>query len=327
MNFIPIVLAVLAIGLLATGIIIIFNLFGKNRKKSDITKDPPDEENTDADKEIRAAITPSKRNLSDTVDYYSGKKNFLQRERDTAAEILNETGQKGELQKTFLKCGLFAVLGAFIGFMFNQNIILIVVLGIGLFFVPLWRLRLYRNKYRKYLASQLESSVSLVTTSYIRSGDIIKAVRENIDDLSPLVKPYFEEFLNECAVNPSIKNCVRNLRDKINNNTFHEWCETLIRTIDNSEMREALIPIAQRYSDIRIVQEQIDLETHRAIIEYVVMMFMDVLVYPLIYFVNKDWWSYYSMLPGKIIIAFSAFVVLFCVAKLISVSRPVEYDI
>lgn len=324
MNLPIILILVLAVGLLAAGIIIMFNLFGRDKK----TIEPPrkTKPEPDADTE-KAKSTGSGRSLSDTIDYYQGKRTFMAKQKETAAEILTETGQKEKLKKTFVYCFICSAIGALTGLLLGQNIILILVLGIGLFFVPLWRLKLYRNKYRKYLTSQLESSVTLVTTAYVRSGDIIKAVEENIQDISPLLRPYFEEFLKETTVNPSIKNCVRNLRDKVNNPTFKEWCETLIRTLDNSEMREALMPIAQKYSDIRIVQEQIDLETRQAILEYIIMMAMDVLVYPLIYVLNKEWWAYYSTTIGHFIIAFSFAVVLFCIAKLVDISRPVEYNI
>ncbi|MBQ0109462.1 MAG: hypothetical protein KBS44_04210, partial [Clostridiales bacterium] len=300
---------------------VMLNLFGK--KKEQIEKQVQEI----IEPEI-ASPTPSvsKKNIRETSDFYHGKKSFITKQHETALEILGETGRMNEASKVIPQCVMFSMLGAVIGFLLNQNILLIAILGIGFFMIPFWRLKLYRNKYRKYLSAQLESSINLITISYCRNADIVKAVEENLEDLSPLIKPYFQEFVTESKVNPSLKNCVRTLRDKINDSVFHEWCETLIRTLDNVETREALIPIAQKYVEIRIVQDEIDIETRKAIMEYAIMMAMDVLAYPLIYFLNKDWFAYFGTIGGKVVIGITCIILLFSIAKLVDIAQPVQFE-
>ena len=193
------------------------------------------------------------------------------------------------------------------------------------FMIPLWRLKLYRNKYRRYLHAQLESCTSLITTTYIRNNDICKAVEENIDQLSPLIKPYFEDFLSESKINPSLKNCVRNLRDKINEPIFKEWCETLIRTLDNTEMKETLLPVANKYSVVKVVQDELDSETYSSLIEYVIMAAMCILAYPLVFLLNRNWFAYYQTIAGHFVIGYTLLVLFFSIIKFISVLTPVEY--
>lgn len=312
------ILIVAVIALFVAGLIFLFNLFGK--KKKGLTTVPSEEAALDEEK------TDGKMSLSDTVDYYHGKKGFVLTEEIKGAKaILDETGRASEYPKTIATSCVLACIGIVVGNFILGNIIAGVIMAVGLFMIPLWRLKLYRNKYRKYLAAQLESATSLVTTSYIRNNDIVAAVEENMEQLPTLVKPYFQAFLAECRINPSIKNCVRNLRERVNDSIFKEWCETVVHTLDNSEMRESLLPICKKYSAVRIVQDEIDLETANAIMEYAVMMGIMVFAYPLVWVLNKQWFDYYSTIAGKVCVTYTLFVLFFSVAKLVGVMQPVQY--
>lgn len=242
-----------------------------------------------------------------------------------AREILDETGRGAEFAKVCLQCVIFTAAGALLGFLL-KNVIATIALGIMFFMIPLWRLKLYRNKYKKYLMAQLESTTTLITMSYIRSNNFILAVEENIEQISPLVRPKFQAFLAECKVNASMKQCVRNLRDSINNNLFHEWCEIVLKTLDNSDMKESLLLICEKYTNVKIVQDQIDAEVLGSLAEYIIMMLFMLLCYPLVYVLNVDWFNYYSTPLGQICVGYTLIVLLISIIKIISVLQPVEYD-
>jgi hypothetical protein len=220
---------------------------------------------------------------------------------------------------------IFTAAGALIGLVL-RSVIATAVLGIMFFMIPLWRLKLYRNKYRKYMTAQLESTTSLVTISYIRCNSFIQAVEENIDQISPIVRPKFQKFLDECKVNASVKNCVRNLRDSIDNSLFREWCEIVLKTLDNSEMKEALLPICEKYTNVKIVQDEIDSEVLGSLAEYIIMMLFMLFCYPLVWFLNAEWFAYYSTFPGKFVVGYTLIVLFFSIIKMISVLQPVDYD-
>ena len=308
-----IVVFLISMLLFCIGVVFTFDLLAPLRRK-DKPKSKPTNNNT------------KKQNISSTVNYYSGKKEFVVIEEVKGArEILEETGRGAEFAKVSLQCVIFTAAGALLGFLF-RNVIATVVLGIMFFMIPLWRLKLYRNKYKKYLTSQLESTTSLITMSYIRSNNFIQAVEENIDQISPLVRPKFQAFLNECKVNASMKHCVRNLRDSINNNLFREWCEIVLKTLDNAEMKESLLLICEKYTNVKIVQDQIDAEVFGSLIEYIIMMLFTILCYPLVYILNADWFAYYSTFLGQICVGYTLIVLLISIIKMIGVMQPVEYD-
>lgn len=293
----------------------VFNIFHRKRK----TKEERERDY------MMIVYGQKKRSLSELVDYYRGKKGFyLTREVNTAKGILGETGRAKEYGKTIAACVILSMAGAAIGFAL-KNVIAIVILAVAFFMIPIWRLRVYQNKYRKYLAQQLEAGLSLITSSYIRSNDIIAAVDENVAYLSPILQPYFKDFLTETKVNPSVKNCVRDLRDRIYDSIFKEWCEMLLRTMDNSEMKESLLPILAKYSSVRIVQEEVDTELSASLAEYVVMMGFTIFVYILVYLLNKEWFEMYYTFGGQLVVAFTLIVLFYSIIKLITVRRPVQY--
>ena len=309
-----IILLILALVFLCVGIALTFDIFAPLREKR-------------LRKQLEKSKTADgKRSLSSTVSYYSGKKDFIMVEEvNNAKTILDETGRSAEFAKVCLQCVIFTAAGALIGVVL-KSVIATAILGVMFFMIPLWRLKLYRNKYRKYLTAQLESTTSLVTISYIRCNNFIQAVEENIDQISPIVRPKFQKFLDECKVNASTKNCVRNLRDSINNNLFHEWCEIVLKTLDNSEMKEALLPICEQYTNVKIVQDEIDAEVLGSIAEYVIMMLFMLFCYPLVYFLNAEWFAYYDTFFGKFVVGYTLLVLFFSIVKMIGVLQPVEYE-
>jgi hypothetical protein len=302
-----------AVLLFIIGVIITFDVFAPIRALMQSRK-------------IKSLQKDGKRSLLSTIEFYSGKKDFvIVEEVKGARQILEETGRGAEFAKVCTQCIIFTAVGACIGVAL-QSILATVILSVMFFMIPLWRVKLYKNKYKKYITAQLESTTSLITISYIRCNNFIQAVEENIDQISPIVRPKFQMFLDECKVNASVKNCVRNLRDSINNSLFREWCEIVLKTIDNSEMKESLLPICEKYTNVKIVQDEIDAEVMGSLIEYIIMMVFMLCAYPLVYFLNTDWFAYYSTLPGKICVAYTLLVLFISIVKMIGVMQPVEYD-
>lgn len=302
-----------AVLLFIIGVIITFDVFAPIRALIQSRK-------------IKSLQKDGKRSLLSTIEFYSGKKDFvIVEEVKGARQILEETGRGAEFAKVCTQCIIFTAVGACIGVAL-QSILATVILSVMFFMIPLWRVKLYKNKYKKYITAQLESTTSLITISYIRCNNFIQAVEENIDQISPIVRPKFQMFLDECKVNASVKNCVRNLRDSINNSLFREWCEIVLKTIDNSEMKESLLPICEKYTNVKIVQDEIDAEVMGSLIEYIIMMVFMLCAYPLVYFLNTDWFAYYSTLPGKICVAYTLLVLFISIVKMIGVMQPVEYD-
>ena len=53
------------------------------------------------------------------------------------------------------------------------------------------------NFYDNHIKEELETALSIITTSYVRTDDIVTAVKENVQYLKPPVKDIFAGFVAE----------------------------------------------------------------------------------------------------------------------------------
>lgn len=188
-------------------------------------------------------LAPSKKStLQDDVDVLLGKpaKGFFNRETLEVEQLLIATGREGRFNMVKRVSIMLFAIGAVVALLLN-NPFLIPILGAGFAFAPVWYLRSTAASYKKHLNEELETAISVITTSYLRSGDLLKAVRENIPYLNPPVKSHFEAFITESEMlNANMISTINTLKMKIPNRIFHEWCNTLIQCQSDRSMKNTL---------------------------------------------------------------------------------------
>ena len=167
----------------------------------------------------------------------------------------------------------------------------------------------------------------MVTTSYLRTGDILKSVKENIPYLNPPIKGHFEAFVTEAEIiNANLISALNTLKMKVPNQIFHEWCNTLIQCQSDRSMKNTLPYTVQKFSDMRIIQSELEAIINEPKKEAFAMMFLVVCNIPLLYFLNKSWFETLMFsTPGKITLAISAGIVLFAFTRIMQLSKPIEY--
>lgn len=265
--------------------------------------------------------------LSDELTVLLGSpvKRFFNRDYEIG-RILKDTGRQGQFELIKkLSIILFAV-GAGFSLMIG-NVFMIPILGIGFSLAPIWYLRSTAGRYKKHLNEELETAVSIITTSYLRTEDIVRAVKENSPSLSEPVKANFEAFVFEAEmINANLTSAINSLKMKIPNRVFHEWANTLIQCQSDRSMKNTLPTVIQKFSDIRIVQSELDSMLHGPRREAITMMFIVVANVPLLYFLNKDWFHalVYST-PGKVALAICTAIILYAVSMIMKLSKPIEY--
>ena len=201
-----------------------------------------------------------KSTLQDDVDVMLGKpaKGFFNREILEVEQLLAATGREGRFTLVKRVSLLMFALGAVAALLLN-NPFLIPVLGAGFAFAPVWYLRSTAAAYKKHLNEELETAISVITTSYLRSGDLPKAVKENIPYLNPPVKSHFEAFITESEMlNANMVSTINTLKMKVPNRIFHEWCNTLIQCQSDRSMKNTLTFTVQKFSDQRIIQSELE---------------------------------------------------------------------
>ena len=266
-------------------------------------------------------------NLGDELKVLLGTpvKRFFNRDYEIG-QILKDTGRQEQFEFVKrLSIILFAV-GAVLALMIN-NVFMVPIMGIGFSLVPIWYLRSTAGTYKKHLNEELETAVSIVTTSYLRTEDLIKSVKENIPSINEPVRANFESFVYESEmINVNLTSAINSLKMKVPNRVFHEWCNTLIQCQSDRTMKNTLPTVIQKSSDIRIVQSELDAMMHGPRREAITMMFLVVANVPLLYFLNKDWFHALTFtMPGKVALAICAGIILFAVSQIMKLSKPIEY--
>lgn len=269
-----------------------------------------------------------KSTLQDDVDVLLGKpaKGFFNKETMEIEQLLKTTGREGRFN-LIKRISLFLfALGAVIALLLN-NPFMIPILGAGFAFTPVWYLRSTAIAYKKHLNEELETAISVITTSYLRTGDLLRAVRENIPYLNPPVKSHFEAFITESEMlNANMISTINSLKMKIPNQIFHEWCNTLIQCQSDRSMKNTLTFTVQKFSDMRIIQSDLEAIINEPRKEAIAMMFLVIGNIPLLYILNHSWFeTLLFTVPGKITLAICSAIVLFSFTKIMQISRPIEY--
>lgn len=275
-------------------------------------------------------LAPSSRStLQDDIDVLLGKpaKGFFNRETFEIEQLLAATGREGRFNLVKRASLLLFALGAILAILLN-NLFLLPILGAGFAFTPVWYLRSTAALYKKHLNEELETAISVITTSYLRSGDLLKAIKENIPYLNPPVKAHFEAFITESEMlNANMISTINTLKMKIPNQIFHEWCNTLIQCQSDRSMKNTLPFTVQKFSDMRIIQSELEAIINEPKKEAITMMFLVMGNIPLLYVLNYSWFEtlIYST-PGKITLAICSAIVLFSFTRIMQLSKPIEYS-
>ena len=265
--------------------------------------------------------------LSDELKVVMGipVKGFFNREYELG-EMLRSMGRAEKFTAVKqLSLLLFAV-GAVLALLLN-NIYMVPIFGIGFSLVPVWYLRSTAATYKKHLNEELEMSISIITTSYLRTEDLIKSVKENLPFINEPVKSTFSAFVSEAElINANLVSAINSMKMKVPNRVFHERCNILIQCQSDRSMKQTLPTITQKFSDVRIVQSELEAMMQGPRREAITMVFLVIANIPLLYFLNQDW--FHALLfttPGKIALAICGAIILFSVSQIMKLSKPIEY--
>ena len=217
------------------------------------------------------------------------------------------------------------VVGAVIGVLI-KNVFLAPTFAAFLAAIPFVYVRNSLTHYEKHISEELETTLSIITISYVRSGNLIKAVQENIGYIKPPLKEHFSAFLGDVSFIADTKQAIRNLRAKVDDDIYHEWCDALIQCQDDSHLNETLQPIVDKLTDVRIVNSELESMMASARMEYYTMVGLVVGNVPLLYVLNKDW--FHTLIfetPGKIVLGICGIVIFITYLFMLKFTKPVGY--
>ncbi len=277
---------------------------------------------------VFARLTDKPKSLRDEINEttHRKKQSYLRRELAEAQAILKATGR----EKSFpmlcaVSLALFAA-GASIAIMLG-NLFLVPVMAAGLMLLPFWYVKLTQTHFKKDIAAELETALSIITTAYLRNEDILTAVEENLAYLNPPVLSVFKGFSAKVKlVNPNVEAALYDLKAQIDNAVFREWCDALIACQHDRSLKTTLTPIVTKLSDMRVVNGELDNMVFEPRKEFIIMQLLVVGNIPLLYFLNRDW--YHTLMhtaPGQLVLTVCATVIFISTAFVIKLTQPIEY--
>lgn len=254
------------------------------------------------------------------------KKNFFSKQIEETANILR-LHKKQEMFPFICGCSFIAGIGGFVFACTIDNYFLAPILLIGLSVAPFIYVKFLGIQLTKQINQELETALSIITSSYVRCEDIISAIDENIAYINPPVKDVFQQFSLEAKLlNPDIKKLIRQMKKKINNDVFQEWCDAMISCQDDAALKSTLHPIVKKLSNIRLVTVELDNMLYAPVKEHVMMCLLVIAIIPIMYFLNADWYDILvHTLPGKIVLAVNAAIIFISSIAVIRISKPITY--
>lgn len=269
-----------------------------------------------------------KQTLREKVLTAKGKKRSrkLTVELNRIRDALEQTGKGGQFSIACAASVVLMILGCILAIMID-NAFLIPVFAIAFAMIPFAYAKRTVNYYDNHIKEELETSLSIITTSYVRTDDIVTAVKENMQHLKPPVKEIFAGFVAEnMMISADIKQSIRHLKEKVSNSIFGEWCDTLIACQDDRTLKDTLMPIVSKLTDVRIVNNEIKGMLVAARTEYFMMAAMVVGNIPLLYFLNRDWYAaLMDTTLGKIVLAVCGLAIIVTAMMMFRFTKQVEY--
>ena len=254
------------------------------------------------------------------------KKSYFRREIEEVQAILKTTDREELFPLLCTASLLLFAAGAAIAVMIG-NVFLIPVLACGFLFLPFWYIRLTASHFKKDVSAELETALSIITTAYLRSEDILTSVEENLEYLNPPVKNIFQDFVSRIRlINPDLEAALDELRARIADDVFKEWVDALKACLYDRSLKTTLTPIVAKLSDMRIVNAELEYMVMEPRKEFITMVVLVVGNIPLLYFLNKDWYhTLMHTVVGQIMLSIAGIIIFVSTAHVIRLTKPIEY--
>lgn len=264
------------------------------------------------------------------------KAGFLRREITEAQAVLAASGRTDKFPLVCFTSMLCFALGACIAIAAG-NAFLVPVLAVGLMLTPFWYVKLTAGSFKKDVAAELETALSVITTAYLRTENFQQAVEENVRYLHPPVQnvrylhppvqEVFQHFLMRIKhIDPDMDAALTDLKAAIDNEVWREWCDAVMACQTDRSLTSILTPIVSKLSDMRVVNAELENLVFGPRKEFITMAILVLINIPLVRFINKDWYhTLVATIPGQMVIAVCLAAVFVSFAFVVKLTQPIEY--
>ena len=269
-------------------------------------------------------VSISKATVKDKLKAVDEKFSKLSLSEKIYIGIKNTVEMSGVKMNTFwflVALSLFGGIG--LGKVLFLDNLLAFVTGIAVIPVPYIVLKVRARWYIRNRDEQLESSMNLITNSYLGCNDIISAFNENLDKLdSP--KPFAEFVSDVTLIDSNIKRALLKLEVKINNKYFSEWIDILVLAQEKSGDYRFILPaVVQSMNDAKRLQIEADTVMMAVWRDYFTSIVLSFSIIPLLKWSNATWFDILvGSLIGKVLIILMLILTVISAFITLKINKP-----
>mgnify|MGYP004598665461 CR=1 FL=1 len=262
------------------------------------------------------------------VELITGEKkvNFIVKNFNDARNILFSSRQSKKMRTVYLASVAGGCSSVIISAVL-KNIFILPPLAVGLALIPAWSVKIMEARFIRNINDELETALSCITASYMRTDNIVLAVEENLGVLNPPVNQAFMFFYNENKlINSNVIYGLTKLKKSFESTIFAEWCDAVIQCQSDRTLKATLYPIVQKFTDVKRVQAELDTSMMLPMQNFIVMTVVLLLMIPVMASMQPGWLDILiNTVGGKILLSLTVVAVIFGINKAINLSRPIEY--
>ena len=238
-----------------------------------------------------------------------------------------ESANMGDLRQYQLGAVILAILGVLIGTAMD-NVLAAIVLAFGMALIPVIYIQLKTGVYIRNLNESVETALSVVTSAYVQSGDLIDAVKSSLKAIPAPMDDIFRKFLFEVEmIDNNVVRALYNMENRIERRHFKDWCAAARHSQSDREIRYTMPGIVERLSEYRQVQMEMDTAMRRMYTDYGLMIVIILGTIPMMALIMPGWFdALMNTVAGKIALSIVLLAIFLCTIGVVITNRPIDAD-
>lgn len=222
----------------------------------------------------------------------------------------------------WLLTGFGAIGGAIVGNLFSCNTFFAVAVGILGAFSPQLYLSFKLTQYKSSDVEKLQSSMLILSNSYIVTEDFLKSVQDNIDMLE-YPAPFLDFLTYVSLINGNVKTGLRRMENQVDNVYFSHWIDVLVMAQDDRSLKFVTMSVMDAMNDLHQAQRESDTAMFAIWREYFTVLIL-IFSAPMIFrILMRNAFSVLVVtLPGQVLLVMLLAAVVFSLVRAVKLNKP-----